>query len=89
MREAVPRPLYLKNREARAAEARSFAVVSLLETMNLQLVKLRPCIERMLTFFVKVILQPQALIVGLDSANGCGDGINPRVHFKFTEFPGG
>jgi hypothetical protein len=43
----------------------------------------------MLTFVVKFALQPQALIVSLDSANGPGNGTNPRVHFKFTEFPVG
>lgn len=43
-------------------------------------------IERMLGFFVKLILQLEARLIGFDRLNGLDDSLNPVVHFELAEF---
>src|SRR5215469_2437391 len=46
-------------------------------------------VHRMLGFFVKLILQSEARLVGFDRLNGGHDGLNPVIHFELAEFAGG
>src|SRR5215469_7738678 len=46
-------------------------------------------VQRMFGFFVKLILQSEALLIGFDGLNGFHDGLNPVVHFELTEFARG
>src|SRR5438270_14040884 len=46
-------------------------------------------VERVLRLIVKLVLQTQAVVVSLDSANNVCDRLDPPVHLKFTQFAGG
>src|SRR4029077_1045704 len=50
---------------------------------------LRPRIKRMLALFIEFVLELEALVVGLYSANGFDDGGNPIVHVPFAEIARG